>query len=182
MASLVNKVYWAHNFGINTNHPSWLRRVENFWCTRLKVGDYDVFRVKYTCNEHRINMKIFSFCHRKNYLSQNDIVQQHNWHFCFLILSTPYWLQNYTFVVYSMYIRILSTVYCLILTFKMGRFAKAEEDEKVGRQILKVRNNRIRTGHGKPEKSWNLRVLFSRPRKSWNLIDDLWNFKFCLVD
>ena len=118
----------------------------------------------------------------KNYLSQNNIVQQHFWHFCFLILSTPYWLQNYTFVVYSMCIRILSTVYCLILTFIMERFTKAEEDKKVGRQILKARNNRIRTGHGKPEKTWNLRILFSRPRKSWNLIDGLWNFKYCLVD
>ena len=26
--------------------------------------------------------------------------------------------------------------------------------------------NKVRTGHGKPEKSWNLRILFSRPRKS----------------
>ena len=55
----------------------------------------------------------------------------------------------------------------------MERFTKAEEDEKVGRQILKARNNRIRTGHGKPEKTWNLRILFSRPRKSRNLIDGL---------
>ena len=35
----------------------------------------------------------------------------------------------------------------------MGRFAKAEEDEKVRGQILKAGNNRVRTGHGKPEKS-----------------------------
>ena len=51
------------------------------------------------------------------------------------MLSTPYWLQDYTFVVYSMYIRILSTVYCLILTFKMRRFTKAEEDEKVRNKL-----------------------------------------------
>ena len=89
------------------------------------------------------------------------------------MLSTPYWLQNYTFVVYSMCFRILSTVYCLILTFKMGRFTKAEEDEKVHTQILKAGNNRVHTGHGKPEKSWNLRSLFSRPGKSWNFIDGL---------
>ena len=57
------------------------------------------------------------------------------------MLSTPYWLQNSSFVVYNMYIRILSTVYCLILTFKMRRFTKAEEDEKVFRQIVKARNN-----------------------------------------
>ena len=29
---------------------------------------------------------------------------------------------------------------------------------------------RVRTGHGKPGKSWNLRILFSTPGKSWNLI------------
>ena len=29
---------------------------------------------------------------------------------------------------------------------------------------------RVRTGHGKPGKSWNLRISFSRPWKSWNLI------------
>ena len=29
---------------------------------------------------------------------------------------------------------------------------------------------RVRTGLGKPGKSWNLRILFSRPGKSWNLI------------
>ena len=30
--------------------------------------------------------------------------------------------------------------------------------------------NRVRTGHGKPGKSWNLSISFSRPGKSWNLI------------
>ena len=28
---------------------------------------------------------------------------------------------------------------------------------------------RVRTGHGKPGKSWNLMISFSRPGKSWNL-------------
>ena len=42
-----------------------------------QVGDYDVFSVKYTCNDHRINIKIFSFRRRKKYLSHNNIVQQH---------------------------------------------------------------------------------------------------------
>ena len=28
----------------------------------------------------------------------------------------------------------------------------------------------VRTGHGKPGKSWNLSFSFSRPGKSWNLI------------
>ena len=59
------------------------------------------------------------------------------------------------------------------MTLKVGWFTKDEEDEKVDRQILKARNNRVHTGHGKAEKSWNLRILFSRPRKSWNLIDGL---------
>ena len=27
-------------------------------------------------------------------------------------------------------------------------------------------------GHGKPGKSWNLKISFSRPGKSWNLIVD----------
>ena len=29
---------------------------------------------------------------------------------------------------------------------------------------------RVRTGHGKPGKSWNLSISVSRPGKSWNLI------------
>ena len=33
---------------------------------------------------------------------------------------------------------------------------------------------RVRTGLGKPGKSWNLRILFSRPGKSWNLIVGPW--------
>ena len=28
----------------------------------------------------------------------------------------------------------------------------------------------FRTGHGKPGKSWNLRISFSRPGRSWNLV------------
>ena len=35
---------------------------------------------------------------------------------------------------------------------------------------------RVRTGHGKPGKSWNLRISFCRPGKSWrikNLFDRL---------
>ena len=52
----------------------------------------------------------------------------------------------------------------------MERFTKAEEDEKVRRQIVKARKDRFRMGLGKPGKSWNLRILFSRPGNSWNLI------------
>ena len=29
--------------------------------------------------------------------------------------------------------------------------------------------DRVRTGHGKPGKSWNFIISFSRPGKSWNL-------------
>ena len=29
--------------------------------------------------------------------------------------------------------------------------------------------HRVRKGHGKPGKSWNVRISFSRPGKSWNL-------------
>ena len=35
---------------------------------------------------------------------------------------------------------------------------------------LSVTCSRIRTGHGKPGKSWNLRISFSRPGNSWNFI------------
>ena len=48
-------------------------------------------------------------------------------------------------------------------------------------------NSRVRTGHGKPAKSWNLRISFSRPGKSWNLIqlflvlESHGKLKFCLV-
>ena len=30
--------------------------------------------------------------------------------------------------------------------------------------------NRVRIGHSKPGKSWNLRISFSRPGRSWNVI------------
>ena len=30
--------------------------------------------------------------------------------------------------------------------------------------------NRVRTGHGKPGKSWNFIIVFSRPGKSSNLV------------
>ena len=32
-----------------------------------------------------------------------------------------------------------------------------------------VHEFRVRTGHGKPGKSWIFRISFSRPGKSWNL-------------
>ena len=38
---------------------------------------------------------------------------------------------------------------------------------------------RVRTGHGKPGKSWSLSVLVFRPGKSWNLIDG--HGKSCVV-
>ena len=45
---------------------------------------------------------------------------------------------------------------------------------------------RVRTGHGKPGKSWNLRISFSMPGKSWNLVfgpGKSWEIKAtCLVD
>ena len=34
--------------------------------------------------------------------------------------------------------------------------------------------DRVRTGHGKPGKSWNLRISFSRPGNSWGLIFGPW--------
>ena len=39
---------------------------------------------------------------------------------------------------------------------------------------IKSRCYRVRTGHGKPGKPWNLRILFSRPGKSWNFIVGPW--------
>ena len=38
-----------------------------------------------------------------------------------------------------------------------------------GQTTATFERNRVRTGHGKPGKSWNLVILFSRPGKSWNL-------------
>ena len=40
---------------------------------------------------------------------------------------------------------------------------------KIGPGILPTPCNRVRTGHGKPGKSWNFRISFSRPGKSCNL-------------
>ena len=44
--------------------------------------------------------------------------------------------------------------------------------------------NRVRTGHGKPEKSWNLSISVSRPGKSWNMIvghGKSWEIVICVV-
>ena len=30
-------------------------------------------------------------------------------------------------------------------------------------------SNRVRTGYGKPGKSWNISISFSRPGKSWKI-------------
>ena len=43
---------------------------------------------------------------------------------------------------------------------------------------------RVRTGHGKPGKSWNLSISVSRPGKSWNLIfgyGKAWKIIVCVV-
>ena len=43
---------------------------------------------------------------------------------------------------------------------------------------------RVRTGHGKPGKSWNSSISVSRPGKSWNLIvghGKSWKILACLV-
>ena len=45
---------------------------------------------------------------------------------------------------------------------------------------ISANSNRVRTGHGKPGKSWNLRISFARPCKTWNLIVGplkLWKIK-----
>ena len=43
---------------------------------------------------------------------------------------------------------------------------------------------RVRTGHGKPGKSWDLSISVSRPGKSWNLIvahGKSWKIIVCVV-
>ena len=43
---------------------------------------------------------------------------------------------------------------------------------------------RVRTGHGKPGKLWNLNISVSRPGKSWNLIvgyGKAWKIIVCVV-
>ena len=40
--------------------------------------------------------------------------------------------------------------------------------------LLSLHADRVRTGHGKPGKSWNLRISFFRPGKSSNLIVGPW--------
>ena len=42
--------------------------------------------------------------------------------------------------------------------------------EKPSKPFLADTLNRVRTGHGKPGKSWNLSISVSRPGKSRNLI------------
>ena len=39
----------------------------------------------------------------------------------------------------------------------------------VFKNTLEGNHARVRTGHGKPGKSWKFRISFSRPGKSWNL-------------
>ena len=46
------------------------------------------------------------------------------------------------------------------------------------------RVDRVRTGHGKLGKSWNLSISVSRPGKSWNLIvghGKAWKIIVCVV-
>ena len=53
------------------------------------------------------------------------------------------------------------------------------------REESRANQGRVRTGYGKPGKSWNLKNFFSRPGKSWNLIVLLeihGKLKFCLID
>ena len=42
-----------------------------------------------------------------------------------------------------------------------------EQSKRITSSILLCR---VRTGHGKPGKSWNFIISFSRPGKSWNLV------------
>ena len=47
-----------------------------------------------------------------------------------------------------------------------------------------MEDNRVRTGHGKPGKSWNLSISVSMPGKSWNLIvgyGKAWKIIVCVV-
>ena len=44
---------------------------------------------------------------------------------------------------------------------------------------------RVGTGHGKPGKSWNLRISFSRPGKSWNFMvrhGKSWKFIIIIIN
>ena len=36
--------------------------------------------------------------------------------------------------------------------------------------------HRVRTGHGKPGKSWNLSISVSRPRRAWKVME---NYSIC---
>ena len=45
---------------------------------------------------------------------------------------------------------------------------KCENLNNVSLTFFKFQS-RVRTGHGKPGKSWNFITSFSRPGKSWNL-------------
>ena len=57
----------------------------------------------------------------------------------------------------------------------------------MGLQLCNLKDsglNRVRTGHGKPGKSWNLSISVSRPGKSWNLIvgyGKAWKIIVCVV-
>ena len=51
-----------------------------------------------------------------------------------------------------------------------GRGNKLKILLSIQERVYRISIHRVRTGHGKPGKSWNLRISFSRPGKSWNLI------------
>ena len=51
----------------------------------------------------------------------------------------------------------------------MSRLGMEDSQEKKG-WLLLATMIRVRTGHGKPGKSWNLSFSVSRPGKSWNFI------------
>ena len=71
----------------------------------------------------------------------------------------------------------------------VGAVCKVEGDVQVVNTFDRHRHlqpykRRVRTGHGKPGKSWNLSISVSRPGKSWNLIvgyGKAWKIIVCVV-
>ena len=77
--------------------------------------------------------------------------------FCFWVTFRWLWSSLYPFSTKS---QILSTTVIDIVLF--GNLVQS-----IYAQITMF--YRVRTGHGKPGKSWNLIIILSRPGKSWNL-------------
>ena len=121
----------------------------------------------------------FAFCtlHQKFIFSPEILVI--NWRhiscMCVLKQTREMW-SDYLFLSITSYWSVVAVFWANVISAKKCQCKYMEVPAKImyWYEVILTRlvftNSRICSGHGKPAKSWNLRISFSRPGKSWNLI------------